>query len=83
MGKKDPITYDKLIDLNLCAAACYIRMRQFSQAKDTLEVVLRLEHAQTEAILTLCWCLTASIVFEVNKTYSEPKSPHGSVALSR
>ena len=72
---RDPTTYDKLMDLNLCASACYTRMRQFPQAKETLDVVLREEHAQTEALLTLCWCLTASIVYEINKLYAEPKSP--------
>ena len=31
-----PALYDVLADLNLCGAVCYVRMRQYTQAKEAL-----------------------------------------------
>ena len=42
-------------------------MRQYSQAKDALEQILAIEHAQTEAIIILCWSLTSNLILEHNK----------------
>jgi len=64
--KEKPQVYDAIADLNLCAAVCYIRMRQYAQAKESIELILRNEHAQTEAILILSWSLTASLVLDHN-----------------
>ena len=43
-------------------------MEQFEQAQNSVELVMHVEHAQTEAILILCWALTANLTSQRNKT---------------
>ena len=62
-----PHVFDSVADLNLCSSICYIKMRQYSQAKDALEQILAIEHAQTEAIIILCWSFTSNLILEHNK----------------
>ena len=54
--------YDALVDLNICAAICYIRMSQYSVARESLELILSIEKNQTEALLILIWSLTANVI---------------------
>ena len=77
-----PALYDALADLNLCGAVCYIRMRQYAQAKEALQAILSIEHAQTEAILLLCWSLTASIIVNYNEHCSSGSTQGGSNKFS-
>ena len=63
--------FDTLADLNLCAAVCYIRMCQYNQARESLELILRIENNQTEALLILYWSLTANLVVEHNRLMTE------------
>ena len=63
----DPELFDTLADLNLCAAVCYIQMCQYAQARESLELILRIERGQTEALLILGWSLTMNLITRHNK----------------
>lgn len=50
------------MDIELSAAVVYIRMNQFSQAQESLSLILDKESEQTEATLLLCWTLTSNLI---------------------
>jgi hypothetical protein len=50
----------------MCAAICQLRMRQYDHAREYIEPLLAVEHAQTEALLIKCWSLTAALLLDMN-----------------